>query len=259
MKKLKNFIYSALKDSSENNSMTLSNLPKNLVLTLSWLIGAGKKTTLLIGSCFFYLIKTANAEATCGLLIDSKISQVYLSHPVNNAHLFLQHNKGTTLTTALNNTCGFIISDQKADFYKWLGCFCREHNQYGVILSGQNVEIELLKCIENFLENFCSALNEINPTDPSFLTATALVCCFMIIVCCIVVWPYPCPDFNAIYSHVTTRFSGCCNGISDCCTSLIYNCKEAFFSLNRRREEKLIDRQEMTNIVISQNYDSILR
>src|ERR1700722_5019085 len=105
MRKWKGFIYSRVNDFSKNNSIGLSNLPKNLVLTLSWLLGAGKKTTLLVGSCFFYLIKVANAEETCGLLMDSKLSQVYLSHPENNAHLFLQHNKGSMLAIALNNTC----------------------------------------------------------------------------------------------------------------------------------------------------------
>ena len=183
-----------------------TNFSKNLALTAGRLFTLCKERSIFVVSCFFYLIKEVNSEETCQLSNDSKISQVHLSHSGKNAYLFLQHNREPTLTAALNNTCGFVLDDKQAD---------------------------LLKCMKNFLENFCSKMDKLEP--PTTTQTPVIIALVSFIICCL--FCVGCPDFILNFpsslinccSQLLQKLESCVSSITDCC-----------FYLNRRREEKRI-------------------
>ena len=221
-----------------------TNFSKNLALTAGWLFTLCKEKSIFVVSCFFYLIKEVNSEETCQLSNDSKISQIYLSHSGRNAYLFLQHNREPSLSAALNNTCGFVLDNKQADFYNGWAVFVARIINTNIILSGQNIEADLLKCMKNFLENFCSKMDKLEP--PTATQTPVIIALVSFIICCL--FCVGCPDF---IFNLPSSLINCCShlfeSILDCLESAyqklescVSNITDCCFYLNRRREEKRI-------------------
>ena len=239
---------------SESYSLRLSNIPKSLLLYASHCISSlCKNSPILLFFTGLYFIKTVQSQEICKISGLSEIDKIYLSHTNNETHLLIEHNKGWSFTQALNNTCGFYVADQQSDPYHLLDCFCHENNQYGIILSGQNIQVDLLKCIKDFLENSCSQLNT---TDLAITSVVAIGAVGLLFLCFLICFIYPGPGecvscipeyLRNCISCITECLNECISCTTICYTGFISDCKETILSLNRRRQEKPIT-EENKNI-----------
>ena len=144
-------------------SMRLSNTTKNLRYMVQCLTSLGKKAPVLLFSSFVFFIKKIQAQNDCPTSPFASLTDVYLNHSEGNAFLLVQHDKDTSFTSALNNTCGFFLATKQSDSYNQLGCACAwqfcggippsSATFYDVILSAQNITDPLKKCMEDFLNN----------------------------------------------------------------------------------------------------------
>ena len=126
----------------------------------------------------------------------------------------------------MNNTCGFYVADQQSNPYHLLDCFCHENNQYDIVLNGQNIQVDLLKCIKDFLENSCSKLNTTDLVTTSVIAITEMSLLFFCFLLCII-YPVLDPVLERCVSCISECLRNCIDWIGDYlrnCIDWIGNC-----------------------------------
>lgn len=141
-------------------SLRLSNIPKNLYSMANLLLTMGKKAYSVLFYSFALGIISTKAN-NCELYSGGTISDVYLNHSQENAFLWIQYNTYIYLWSAINNTCNFSLSGKQAGNYEQIGCVCETSTPipaWKIKLYGQNVTLESVNCIKDFLNGNCNQL-----------------------------------------------------------------------------------------------------
>lgn len=137
-------------------SLRLSNLPKNIQFIAHSAVNLSTKTSAIFLASLALMIKSAKAD-DCLFPTLSSIQDVYLNHSTENAFLLVKHIKGDDFSQTLNNICGFFKANKQLGTYSQLACLCEGGDvpTYQVIVYGQNITSEMIKCIKKAID--CSA------------------------------------------------------------------------------------------------------
>ncbi len=144
-------------------SLRLSNIPNNLYSTLQILTAFKGKLFLGIISRLF---QEASSKQCHDFDPEGAASDVFLTHNETKSNLWVHHTMGTSFSEALNNTCGFFLSNKKNLSYFLENCECpfigkESGPDYtvgydSVYIYGNNSSDQLIDCISTFIsDNFC--------------------------------------------------------------------------------------------------------
>ena len=243
-------------------SLRLSNIPKNLKSMSHWVFSLSQHSSILLLSTLLSLIKTVQTQEVCEISNSSTLDEIYLDHSDQNTHLLIRYNKKFPLAEILNGTCYFFLGKKLSNSYNLSACICQtDINEFNIIIHSQNLNSTLLNCIKDFFETYCNQIENISSTmslssNQITILITILLAMLSFLAYCTRAWLDRC----------CINISNCCNLLYNCaasssdyCLTTLSNCKEAIFSLNRRREEKLITRNNTINIENPQPYNLILR
>ncbi len=142
-------------------SLRLSNIPDNLNSLFQMLTAFEGKLFLGI---LFRLLQDVSAD-TCHEF-EKDTSDIFLTQENKNSNLWIQHTKSTNLAAALNNSCGFFLSDKKNVPYSLKNCLCNQigkdsnadvtYTVTNVYVYSYNTSDQLIDCIAaSIKEIFC--------------------------------------------------------------------------------------------------------
>ncbi len=144
-------------------SLRLGNIPNNLCSTLQMLTAFNSKLFLGI---IFRLFQEVSSKICHDFDPEGVASDIFFTHRETRSNLWVHHTQGASLNEALNNTCGFLLSDKKNVSYSLENCECTfigknsgpdyTESFDSVYIYGSNISDQLIDCISAFIsDNFC--------------------------------------------------------------------------------------------------------
>lgn len=168
-------------------SLRLSNIPHNVNTLFQMLAACEGKLFLGI---MFRLLQDVLAD-TC-YQFEKDTSDIFLTQENNNSNLWVQHTKNPNLAAALNNSCGFFLSDKKNVSYSLKNCLCNQigKDSFGdVVFTATNIYIYSYNTSDQLIDCISAAINEIfcPPPTPEQLRTFGIIMGSLLfsIICCV--------------------------------------------------------------------------
>jgi hypothetical protein len=131
-------------------SMRISNIPESLCKMANLLVILSQKASSIL-FCGF----TLGAVRVKGDCLDpgnlKGYSNLYLNHTHQEAFLWIKY--ANAFDAKLPSECNFSVAEQQPGNYLFSGCACSSGlNIYNAFLYGQNMTLESINCIEQYLQ-----------------------------------------------------------------------------------------------------------